>query len=47
VKERPITLGPQLGDLIEVIDGVKAGEKVVLNPPNGLRNGSRIKVLEK
>ncbi len=47
VKERPVTLGPQLGDLIEVIDGVKAGEKVVLNPPNGLRNGSRIKVLEK
>jgi RND family efflux transporter MFP subunit len=47
VKEKHITIGPQLGDLIEVVDGVKAGEKVVLNPPRELRNGSRIKVLEK
>jgi RND family efflux transporter MFP subunit len=47
VKEKRITIGPQLGDLIEVVDGVKAGEKVVLNPPRELRNGSRIKVLEK
>ena len=47
VKERPVTTGPQLGDLIEVVGGVKAGEKVVLNPPHELRNGSRIKVLEK
>jgi RND family efflux transporter MFP subunit len=42
-----VSLGPEIGDMIEVLDGVKAGDNVVLNPPNGLKNGSKIKVLEK
>jgi RND family efflux transporter MFP subunit len=46
VRERAVTLGPPMGDLIEVKDGVKAGEKVVLNAPDKLRNGSRINILE-
>ena len=47
VKEKLIKTGAQLGDLIEVVDGVRAGEKVVLSPPRELRNGSRIKIMEK
>jgi RND family efflux transporter MFP subunit len=45
--ETPVTLGAQIGDMIEVLDGVKAGDQVVLNPPSRLKNGLRIKVTEK
>ena len=45
--ETPVTLGPQIGDMIEVLDGVKAGDQIVLNPPSRLKNGFRIKVAEK
>ncbi len=45
--ETPVTLGEQIGDMIEVLDGVKAGDQVVLNPPHQLKNGYRIKVEEK
>jgi multidrug efflux pump subunit AcrA (membrane-fusion protein) len=45
--EIPVTLGATIGDMIEVLDGVKAGEQVVLNPSSRLRNGYRIKVAEK
>lgn len=45
--ETPVTLGEQIGDMIEVLDGVKAGNQVVLNPPHQLRNGYRIRVAEK
>ena len=47
VLETPIRLGPAIGDMLEVIEGVKSGEKVVLSPHPTLRNGSSIKVSEK
>lgn len=45
--ETPVTVGAQLGDMIEVLSGVKAGDSVVLKPLNKIKNGSRIKVIEK
>lgn len=45
--ETPINVGTQLGDMIEVLSGVKAGDSVVLKPLNKIKNGSRIKVIEK
>jgi hypothetical protein len=33
--------------MIEVLSGVKAGDSVVLKPLNKIKNGSRIKVIEK
>jgi RND family efflux transporter MFP subunit len=45
--ETPITLGEKIGDMVEVLDGAKAGEQVVLNPPTQLKNGYKIKVAEK
>jgi len=45
--ETSVTLGEQIGDMIEVREGVKAGDQVVLNPPNRLKNGFKIKVAEK
>jgi len=43
----PVALGTPLGEMREVTSGVKAGEKVVLRPPEKLRNGSGIKVAGK
>ncbi len=47
VYKTPLITGSQIGDLIEVLDGVKSGDKVVVSPPKNLRDGMRIKVKEK
>jgi len=47
VVEIPVRTGALLGDMVEVLDGVKAGDKVVVKPPKELKNGARIKVVEK
>ncbi|MCJ7664335.1 MAG: efflux RND transporter periplasmic adaptor subunit [Desulfobacterales bacterium] len=44
--ETPVRLGAKLGDMVEVLQGVKAGDKVVLNPSERLKNGSKIKIEE-
>jgi len=46
VEEVRVSTGSKLGDFVEINDGLKAGEKVVINPPNNLRNGSRIKLAQ-
>lgn len=45
--QTPVKLGKEIGDQTEVLDGIKAGERVVLNPPARLNNHSRIKLVEK
>ncbi len=47
VEEQEIATGEKLGDLLVVTGGVKAGDRVVLNPPKGLKSGSRVKQAEK
>ena len=47
VQEVFVDKGPPLGDLVQVTRGLQAGDKVVLNPPKGLKNGSRVKIAEK
>jgi len=44
--ETPVRLGVKIGDMVEVLEGVKAGDKVVLNPTDKLKNGSKIKIEE-
>lgn len=44
VVERQITTGVVLNDMIEVREGLKAGDRIVINPPDSLKNGSRIKL---
>ena len=46
VKLVPLTLGPAMNDLVEVAEGLKEGDRVVLNPPPSLKDGSKIKVKE-
>jgi len=47
VAETPVSLGGPIGDMVEVLEGVKVGDAVVLNPPDRLKNGSKIKTEEK
>ena len=47
VEETTVSLGTKIGDMIEVLEGVKVGDQIVLNPPERLRNGLKIKVAEK
>jgi multidrug efflux pump subunit AcrA (membrane-fusion protein) len=45
--ETAVTLGGKVGDLVEVRSGVAPGEKIVMNPPGKLKNGSVVKRKEK
>ena len=47
VVEIPVTTGEVFGDMVEVLSGVKAGDRVAMKPLNKLRDGSRIKITEK
>ena len=47
VKEMPVQLGERLGDMMEITDGLKAGDRVVIKPPKGLKSGARIKIAER
>ncbi len=46
VVETRITAGSQIGDMIEVISGLKAGERIVANPSRRLKSGTKIKVID-
>ncbi len=46
VKLVPVTLGAATENLMEITGGLKEGDKVVLNPPASLKDGSRVKVKE-
>jgi RND family efflux transporter MFP subunit len=45
--ETQVTLGEKLGDMVEVLSGVKTGDRIVLKPLDRMRNGQRIKIAEK
>jgi multidrug efflux pump subunit AcrA (membrane-fusion protein) len=47
VRETPVRVGETFGDMVEILSGLKAGDRVVVNPPKGLKDGSRIKVAER
>ncbi len=45
--ETPVTTGIKIGDMIEILSGVKAGDRIVTKPSDRLKNGTRIKIAEK
>ena len=47
VVETPVTVGKRLGDMLEVLGGVNAGDRVVVVTPEKLKDGTRIKIIEK
>ena len=44
--EKPVKPGRQLGDMVEVLDGLKAGEKIIARPTDAIKNGARIKIVD-
>jgi len=47
VAEKAVTLGIEFGDMVEILDGVKPGDRVVTRPPKRLKDGSKIRMAEK
>jgi RND family efflux transporter MFP subunit len=47
VVETLVSLGSPMGDMVEVLGGAKVGDRVVLNPSDRLKDGSKIKIEEK
>lgn len=45
--ETPIETGGKIGDMVEVLKGAKAGDKVVLKPGDDLDNGDKVKTAAK
>jgi len=45
--ETPIETGEKIGDMVEVLQGPKAGDKVILRPGAGLGNGDKVKMVAK
>lgn len=41
---REITIGRELGDLTEILEGISSGDRVVLNPPGKLVDGEKIEI---
>ncbi len=37
-----VRVGEKLGELVEVLEGVKPGDKVVMNPPKNLKDGTKV-----
>jgi len=46
VKEVPVSVGPAMGELVDITKGLKEGDRVVLNPPASLKSGARVKLKE-
>ena len=47
VQETSVQTGVKLGDMMEIISGLKSGDRVVINPPKGMKNGTKIKIAER
>jgi len=41
----PVTLGRDFGTTLEVLDGVQAGDALIVNPPESLSNGLRVRAV--
>lgn len=46
VRRLAVRLGERAGDLVEVNEGLEEGWRLVLKPPAGLTDGSRVRVKE-
>uniref|UniRef100_C6E2A5 Efflux transporter, RND family, MFP subunit n=1 Tax=Geobacter sp. (strain M21) TaxID=443144 RepID=C6E2A5_GEOSM len=47
VRLTPVTLGGKLGDMVEVVSGIKAGDRIATKPLDRLKDKSRVKTAEK
>lgn len=43
---RPVVLGDDTGQRVQVLQGLQAGERVILSPPVTLKNGDKVQAVE-
>lgn len=46
VEVRNIKIGRDFGQFVEIVDGVKAGDRVIVNPPDAISSGTTVRVAE-
>jgi multidrug efflux pump subunit AcrA (membrane-fusion protein) len=46
VERRAVAAGGTVGDGVEVLSGIRPGERIVLDPPADLADGDRVRVRE-
>jgi multidrug efflux pump subunit AcrA (membrane-fusion protein) len=44
IERRAISAGTAIGDQVEIVSGVSAGERVVVDGPQTLKDGDKVKV---
>jgi len=47
VVDRPVRTGRRMDTMVEVLEGIGAGDRVVLQPGSDLESGSRVRISEK
>jgi hypothetical protein len=47
VLKKAVRTGRRMDTMVEVLQGLEAGDRVVINPGGGLQNGTRVKIPEK
>lgn len=45
-EERPVSTGGMVGGVVEVTQGLTSGEQVILNPPEDLKSGAKVKTAQ-
>lgn len=45
-QERRVQTGDVFGDMIEILDGLSAGDRIIVRPPDNLKDGSKIAIIE-
>ncbi|RUR19300.1 efflux RND transporter periplasmic adaptor subunit [Legionella sp. km535] len=45
VELKPITISRDFGDVVEIDEGIKAGERIIINPSDSIINGEQVKVI--
>ncbi len=46
VKEKRIVTGRRLDNMVEIISGLEAGDRIVLSPPDKIKDGEKVKIIE-
>ena len=45
-EERSITTGGMVGGVVEITQGLTSGEQVILDPPQELKSGTKVKTAQ-
>jgi len=46
VKEKRIDTGRRFDNMVEIISGLETGDRIVLSPPDKIKDGKKVKIIE-